>query len=367
MSSRVEELLAAAIDGSGTDGLDPPQSRNEKLLFALNDKLDNVQSELTGKVDVPADGQAYQQLVTDADGNVKWEDRPFYTGDFEIGESLIDSLDISCSGGYYKGTNITTNFEEGLTYAVNWDGIKYTCKCYYAEGPNTPAIGNGSLCGVSGGNSEPFYIQVLSGYLWVFDDVKSTHTVSINRTIQTIHTIPREYLPKYALIGAPGTGVDSEVFNNESNRASGTYSHAEGSITTASGNSSHAEGATTTASGNRSHAEGESTEARGTCSHAEGYGTCAFSDYQHVQGKYSIKDTINQYIHIVGNGISDKKRSNAHTIDWSGNAWFAGKVEGTAIILKSATTDSTKRFEITVDDTGTISATEVDVTTDSPV
>lgn len=39
MSSRVEELLAAAIDGSGTDGLDPPQSRNEKLLFALNNKL----------------------------------------------------------------------------------------------------------------------------------------------------------------------------------------------------------------------------------------------------------------------------------------------------------------------------------------
>ena len=39
MSSRVEELLAAAIDGSGTDSLDPPQSRNEKLLFALNNKL----------------------------------------------------------------------------------------------------------------------------------------------------------------------------------------------------------------------------------------------------------------------------------------------------------------------------------------
>lgn len=78
MSSRVEELLAAAIDGSGTDGLDPPQSRNEKLLFALNDKLDNVKSALAGKVDGPADGQAYQQLVTDADGNAKWEDRLAY-------------------------------------------------------------------------------------------------------------------------------------------------------------------------------------------------------------------------------------------------------------------------------------------------
>ena len=78
MSSRVEELLAAAVDGSGTDGLDPPQSRNEKLLFALNDKLDNVKSALAGKVDGPADGQAYQQLVTDGDGNTKWEDRLAY-------------------------------------------------------------------------------------------------------------------------------------------------------------------------------------------------------------------------------------------------------------------------------------------------
>ena len=84
MSSRVEELLAAAVDGSGTDGLDPPQSRNEKLLFALNDKLDNVESALAGKVDGPADGQAYQQLVTDGDGNVKWEDRLAYGGEETI-------------------------------------------------------------------------------------------------------------------------------------------------------------------------------------------------------------------------------------------------------------------------------------------
>ena len=84
MSSRVEELLAAAVDGSGTDGLDPPQSRNEKLLFALNNKLGNVQSELVGKVDAPADGQAYQQLVTDGDGNTKWEDRLAYGGEETI-------------------------------------------------------------------------------------------------------------------------------------------------------------------------------------------------------------------------------------------------------------------------------------------
>ena len=37
------------------------------------------------------------------------------------------------------------------------------------------------------------------------------------------------------------------------------------------------------------------------------------------------------YLHIIGNGTSNSKRSNAHTLDWSGNGWFAGglKVGGT--------------------------------------
>ena len=47
------------------------------------------------------------------------------------------------------------------------------------------------------------------------------------------------------------------------------------------------------------------------------------------------------------------------TLDWEGNAWFAGTVEGTALILPSSTPDSTKRFRITVDDSGTITAEEL--------
>lgn len=58
-------------------------------------------------------------------------------------------------------------------------------------------------------------------------------------------------------------------------------------------------------------------------SHAEGKETFSNTEAQHVQGKYNIIDTTSA--HIVGNGSSLKK-SNAHTIDWSGNAWFAGDV-----------------------------------------
>ena len=108
--------------------------------------------------------------------------------------------------------------------------------------------------------------------------------------------------------------------------AKGYVSHVEGADNLALGDISHAEGLRTTASGNNSHAEGWYVIASGTGSHAEGYGTKASSGFQHVQGKHNIEDSYANYAHIVGNGNDDSVRSNAHTLDWSGNAWFAGDV-----------------------------------------
>lgn len=101
------------------------------------------------------------------------------------------------------------------------------------------------------------------------------------------------------------------------------------------------------------------------------------------------------YVHIVGNGTSDAVRSNAHTLDWEGNAWYSGDVyigstsgtnkdEGSkklateeyvtqkvaeinvetpteydAIILKSSTFGSTKKFRLTIGDDGVLSAEEI--------
>ena len=135
--------------------------------------------------------------------------------------------------------------------------------------------------------------------------------------------------------------------------ASGTYSHAEGSDTEARGNTSHAEGLETYASGDVSHAEGYETIASGYISHAEGYGTVAHSDTQHVQGKFNAVDFGNKYAHIVGNGKNADNRSNAHTVDWDGNAWYSGSVETNEIVLRSSTEGSTKKFTLKMDDSGT--------------
>ena len=120
-----------------------------------------------------------------------------------------------------------------------------------------------------------------------------------------------------------------EVFNSESNSASGKYSHAEGSMNIASGKYSHAEGFMNTASGEYSHAEGYSTIASGEYSHAEGNDTTAAGqcsnaggartkagNYQMTIGKYNteyagatdVNDTTGTAF-IVGIGTGSARRN----------------------------------------------------------
>ena len=106
--------------------------------------------------------------------------------------------------------------------------------------------------------------------------------------------------------------ANAEIFGDyATNIATGQWSIAEGSGTIAKGRASHAEGLATTASGAQSHVEGRYTIAAGGA--------------QHVEGIANIEDTEGNYIHIAGNGIFDA-RSNAYTLDWDGNGWFAGKI-----------------------------------------
>lgn len=102
--------------------------------------------------------------------------------------------------------------------------------------------------------------------------------------------------------------------------------HAEGIRTHAYGKGTHTEGIESVGEGNGSHAEGGYTCAQYAYSHAEGYGVYTTMQYQHAQGKFNVKDKNNNYAHIVGNGDDNNHRSNAHTLDWNGNAWYAGEL-----------------------------------------
>lgn len=103
------------------------------------------------------------------------------------------------------------------------------------------------------------------------------------------------------------------------------------------------------ANGEHSVAFGEESEATVNASHslalgykaitkerssiALGYGVIAASFAQFVFGYYNIEDSTHDYIEIVGNGDSDSARSNARTLDISGNEWLAGNITVDGAIL----------------------------------
>ena len=122
--------------------------------------------------------------------------------------------------------------------------------------------------------------------------------------------------------------------------ANAPYSHAEGSNTVASNPSCHAEGSGTTASGNCSHAENMGCIASGSNSHAEGYHTIARGEHSHASGAHTIAGmevfALGRYNKkaedvalVVGNGWgndSHEYRSDALTLDYSGNLKLAGNL-----------------------------------------
>lgn len=138
------------------------------------------------------------------------------------------------------------------------------------------------------------------------------------------------------------TVASGDYSHAEGYHASSTddYAHSEGYYTTSSGAVAHSEGSMNLASGNSSHAEGAANVASGYTSHVEGHGNEATHRSQHVFGEYAVYDPSNSdstnrgtYVEIVGNGTEDS-RSNARTLDWSGNEAIAG-----ALTIGKGTTD----------------------------
>ena len=306
MSSRVEELLAAAADGSGTDGLDPPQSRNEKLLFALNNKLDNVQSELTGKVDVPADGQAYQQLVTDADGNAKWEDRLAYEGtnwkDFVLDPSTTFPTEITGFTMPSAGdtVRIKVNGAESVKTVVSYSLNTSQGRYIGSYMPPSVAAGAPGWC-----------IFCLDGEEEVHG--RTNVPVTISLLLPEVHKIDQKYVPKEVyFVKFDGRSLD-KTFD-------------------------------------------EITEAynAGMLVVLKGAGNYGFLKYIDPEKLWFLVSNGNSFamLYLTANNTIDNKLFRYLTADYNGTL-------RDSLILPSSTSGSSKKFRITVDDTGAISATEV--------
>lgn len=157
--------------------------------------------------------------------------------------------------------------------------------------------------------------------------------------------------------GAIASGGSSHAEGGDCT-ASGFVSHAEGNVTIASGEGAHAEGTYCVASGDYSHAEGRSTHAEGLNSHAQNYYTIASQDNQTALGKYNLEDVNNKYAVIVGNGTGTSARSNALTVDWSGNVVASGSVDGTDITASGDITSENAYLQL---DTTATSGTDKEI------
>lgn len=295
-------------------------------------------------------------------------------------ETLLDSEVFECttltedSESYYCAKSGNIGLVDGNKYNVTVDGTTYTASALTAFGTNDIAlIAEIDKCRI---------YDRENGVVEVFTNSSATLTISIEDAEDIYVKLDEKFIPD---VFARSTDIELKM-NKENptgsgalsiNRASGSEigensvaigsdciasgasaiaigsgvsatgfaSHAEGTGTVASGNLAHAEGQDSKATGYASHAE-SSGEANGDYSHAEGYGiadgnyshasgngTWAVGRSQTVIGEANLEDsatdaaTRGTYAVIVGNGDMDAgEYSNAATMDWEGNVWFAGDV-----------------------------------------
>jgi len=229
----------------------------------------------------------------------------------------IEGSDNIASGG-------DAHVEGFETQATNWNAHAEG-RGTIASGPNSHAQGRMSKASGAGSHAEGYETEASGDY--------GSHAEGHKTKASGIYGSHAEGQSTKAR----GASSHAEGYLSEADKLA---AHAEGYDTRANGEYGvHAEGYKTKATGNAAHAEGQFCEATNSASHAEGYKTKASSRFQHVQGKYNEEDTDNRYAHIVGNGIAEDERSNAHTLDWNGNAWFAGTVKdgtGRALVAQGA-------------------------------
>ena len=230
------------------------------------------------------------------------KNRPFY----EETETtpILESQQIDFSQSF----RIPTSIVKGNTYLITWDGTDYTITATDKE--------------IIAGEIYIPYLEQADGLfriegMTMFAADNGIHTVAISLVDSTTKTIDEKFIPNTI---ARDNKVVKHIFN--------IYPNEDGAINEISYDNLsnrppiyHAYNGHGSVSLNTlyNHTDGD-------YSVAEGMSTIASSEYQHVQGKYNIEDSSNTYAHIVGNGTAITARSNAHTLDWSGNAWYAGKV-----------------------------------------
>ena len=280
---------------------------------------------------VPSGGEAYKSLVTDGDGNVKWEDRLAYETIGEIKHLDEKTLAFSDAGGNKKRSSFTETLaiSVGDTVTVTWDGVPYTCIADDTTGALT--FGNMGIIGEGEDTGEPFVFLLDSGR-WIVGttDSSDSHVVSVSSSGVIVKKIDEEYLDisnVSALVKMPS---DSWTYEKAKEILdSGKFPYMQMSLDWGAFMMFPCQDAT-----------GQTSPAYITFA---SFVSCGLMDYGHASVAY-VKL-------VKGEGTPNVEDVKIYDLPRSNN--------GKSIIVKSSTSGSSKQFKITVDDSGAISATEV--------
>ena len=295
------------------------------------------------------------------------KNRPFYTGD-PVETVLVEesTATFADEGGLYGAEVISTFLATvGETYKVSWDGTVYESVCAdYRAG--LFAIGNLSIAGAGADTGEPFLIVPNGSSIFIYTpDTSASHTFSISGLATEVVKVDEKYLP-VSTDDSYGVIKKSDIVSVYNFPAKAPHNQMVGAITAFNtGNASIVWGGqkVINASYNSSNDTITVTFADSplenlTFSNNNGLyvitlGTSTYAELQadtvrifNSEGAYTVLTTEGEQSNTTLHTIADKFSIN-------------GDIKGYALVLSSSTANSTKKFKITVDDSGTISATEV--------
>ena len=284
---------------------------------------------------LPTGGAPYQQLVTDGEGNAKWEGRLAYE---TLGEKRIlaeTTLNFADKGNGFKYSELTENLEiqAGDTVTVIWDGAPYTCIAFEVDG--AIAFGNSGLISYGEDTGEPF-IWLFQNGIWVAATTESsdTHVAAISGYGIIVKKLDAKYLDTSnisALVELPHEKWTYEYAKKILDRGHIPYIRVSLDY---------------------------DAFILFPCQDTTDMGsTNVFISFAslvgcHLMDEWDVAHVA--YFKLVS-GASPAENGMPKVYDLpKGN-------RGKSIIVGSSTSGSTKKFRITVDDSGTISATEVTV------
>lgn len=125
------------------------------------------------------------------------KNRPFYTETRET--ILVEESTVSFQNNgsvYMAGLESTFVPTVGETYKVYWDGTVYECICTDLKGLKT--IGNLSIYNKGSDTGEPFLMDIIDGIAIEIStlDTSDSHTFSISGVAEPIVKIPSKYIDK---------------------------------------------------------------------------------------------------------------------------------------------------------------------------